>query len=143
MISAVSGISFKGETVNAQDLINSPGQFATIPQAEVPADSFEKAGEEEKKKNTGLKVAIGTALVALAAFIGLGVAVHKGKLEHVDIPAEGFFAKTKAHIKNAGAKVGEWADSCYNWATKLFGREGAKDAKKGADAAQAGTEAAK
>ena len=143
MISAVSGISFKGETVNAQDLINSPGQFATVPQQEMPADSFEKAGEEKKKSNTGLKVAIGAAVVALAAFIGLGYAVRKGHLEHVDVPAEGFFAKAGAHIKNAGVKVGEWADSCYTSIMKLFGKDVAKDAKKAADAGEAATEAAK
>lgn len=136
MISAVSGISFKGETVNAQDLINSPGQFASAPKSEVPVDSFEKAGEEKKKSNNGLKAAIGTAIVALGAFIGLGYAVRKGHLEHVDIPAEGMFAKAKAHIQNAGVKVGEWADSCYNSIMKLFGRE-AKDAKAKPDAADA------
>lgn len=138
MISAVSGISFKGETVNAQDLINSPGQFTTAPQQEMPADSFEKAGSEEKKKsNTGLKVAIGAAVVALATFIGLGYAVRKGHLEHVDVPAEGFFAKAGAHIKNAAVKVGEWADSCYTSIMKLFGKDVAKDAKAKPDATDA------
>lgn len=136
MISAVSGISFKGEAVNAQDLINSPGQFSSAPQQEIPADSFEKAEEEKKSSNTGLKVAIGAALVALAAFVGLGYAVRKGHLEHVDVPAEGFFAKAGAHIKNAGVKVGEWADSCYNSILKLFGKE-VKEAKAKPDAADA------
>ena len=137
MISAVSGISFKGETVNAQDLINSPGQFATVPQQEAPADSFEKAGnEEQKKSNTGLKVAIGAALVALATFIGLGYAVRKGHLEHVDVPAEGMFAKAKAYVNNAAETVGKWADSCYTSILKLFNRE-AKDVKAKPDATDA------
>lgn len=125
MINAVSGISFKGENVNVQDLINSPGQFATVPQQEAPADSFEKAGEEIEKKDSkkGLKIAIGTALAALAAFVGLGIAVHKGSLKKADIPAEGFFEKSKAHIKNFAYKIGDAADSCYNWIAKKFGKE--------------------
>jgi len=143
MISAVSGISFKGENVNAQDLINSSGQFATAPKSEVPVDSFEKAGEEKKKSNTGLKAAIGTAIIALAAFIGLGYAVRKGHLEHKDIPAEGMFAKAGAYVNNAAETVGKWADSCYTSIMKLFGRDVAKDAKKAADAGEAATEAAK
>ena len=137
MISAVSGISFKGETVNAQDLINSPGQFATAPKSEVPVDSFEKASEEKKKSNTGLKVAIGAAVVALATFIGLGYAVRKGHLEHVDVPAEGMFAKAKAHVNNAAETVGKWADSCYTSIMKLFGKDVAKDVKAKPDATDA------
>ncbi|MBO6088360.1 hypothetical protein J6P92_08465 [bacterium] len=137
MISAVSGISFKGETINAQDLINSPGQFTTVPQQqEIPVDSFEKAGEEKKKSNTGLKVAIGVAVAALAAFIGLGYAVHNGHLERVDIPADGFLKKIGARIKNAGVKVGEWAESCYKSIMKLFGKE-VKDTKVKPDATDA------
>ena len=134
MISAISGISFKGETVNAQDLINSPGQFTTIPQQEIPADSFEKVVDEKKSSKKGLKIAIGTAIAALAAFAGLGYAVHSKHLEKVDIPAEGFLNKSTAYIKNAAFKIGDAADSCYKWVAKLFGRK-AEDAKTTAPAA--------
>ncbi len=118
MISAINNVSFG----NNQDLINSPGQFTTMPATpEMKPDSFEMEGEK-KKSHTGLKVLIGTALVALAAFIGLGVAVKKGNLKAVEVPTEGFMAKTKAQAQNFGVKVGEAAEKCYDKVAGWFGK---------------------
>lgn len=125
MISAVNGVSFG----NSQDLINSPGQFTTMaPTPEMKPDSFEMEGEK-KKSHTGLKVLLGTAIVALAAFIGLGVAVKKGSLTKVEVPAEGTIAKAQAKVKNFGVKVGEKAADWYESIMKMFGR-GEKAAAK-------------
>lgn len=123
MISSVSNISFKS---NAQDLINSPGAFATqAPKAEAAADEF--VGKKKSKSAAGL---ITTLVVALAAFAGLGYAVKSGKLTKVE-NAEKFMDK---YIKNPAAKVGGWAETCWNKITGLFG--GKKAAEKAADAAQ-------
>ncbi len=95
MISSVSSINFKGETVapNAQDLINSPGKYAATeaPKAETQADSFEKGAEQEegkaKKSKAGAVIGSLVGLLALA-YVGLSVAVAKNKLANADV-AEG------------------------------------------------------
>lgn len=134
MIDAVSNVNFRGEAANVQDLINAPGKFSS--QAPLPAaaaDSFERADSEEKKSGNGLAIAIGAAVAALAAFAGLGYAVRKGHLEKVDVNnVEGFFNKAWARIKNAGAYVGEKANSCYDTVAGWFGKE-AKDVKAKAE----------
>ena len=138
MIDAVSNVSFRGENSGA-DIINAPSKFSVqAPLPEAPVDSFERAGGEEKKSGKGLMAVIGTAIVALAAFAGLGYAVKKGHLEKVEVEnVEGFFNKAWARIKNAGAYLGEKANSCYETVAGWFGRE-AKDAKpKEAPAASA------
>lgn len=132
MIDAVSKVSFLGETVGAQDLINAPGKFTA--QAPIPAattDSFEKTNiDEDKKSGNGLVAAISTAIAAIAIFAGLGYAVKTGKLEKVDLAkTEGFFNKALARIKNAGVYIGEKANNCYESTLgKWFSRE-AKDTK--------------
>ena len=141
MIDAVSNVNFRGDAAGAQDLINAPGKFSA--QAPIPAataDSFEKTGiEEDKKSGSGLSAAIAAAVVALAAFAGLGYAVRGKHIEKVDINSvEGFFNKAWARVKNAGVYVGEKANSCYETVAGWFGKE-AKDAKATAEAA---TEAA-
>ena len=135
MISAVSNVSFRGDA--GADLISAPGKFsAQAPVADMPADSFESTGEKKSKK--GLKAALITAGLALAAFVGLGYAVKSGKLKHVDIAeGDGFFKSLWTRTKNVGAKIGGWAESCYNTVAGWFGHEG----KKAADAAEAATEA--
>lgn len=121
MISSVSNVSFKGDVAPNAELINAPSQFSTAP--EIPADSFEKEGLGEEDKSSSVKKGlIGTALVALATFAGLGYAVKNGKISKVEIPAEGIFAKAKAYAQNAAHKVGSWAESCWNWAAGLFGK---------------------
>ena len=117
MIGAINNVSFG----NSQDLINSPGQFSTTAIPEAKPDTFEME-DENKKSHTGLKVLIGTALVALAAFVGLGVAVKKGKISKVDVPAEGFMAKAKAKAQNFGFSVGEQAQKCYEKVAGWFGK---------------------
>ena len=123
MISAINNLSFG----NAQDLINSPGQFSTIATPASKPDTFEIEGEN-KKSNKGLKILLGTALVALAAFVGLGVAAKKGHLTKVDVPAEGFMAKAKAKVRNFGFSVGEQAQKCYDKVAGWFSK-GEKTAK--------------
>ena len=141
MINSVSNVSFRGETagVNAQDLINSQGKYTTV--TEVPADSFQKEGAQEKKKG-GYGALIGTLLVALATFAGLGYAVKKGHLEKVEVPAEGFFAKAKAHIKNGATTVGEWAGKCWDTVAGWFGKGAKEVTEKADDATKAAEKAA-
>lgn len=113
MINSVPNLSFRGEVANAQDLINSPGQFASPAQiAELPPDSFEFEGQEKKKSGKGL---VGTLLVGLAAFAGLGYAVKKGHLEKpvIDETAS-FFKKLWPKTKNLGHTIGEYAVKAWD-----------------------------
>lgn len=121
MINSVSNLSFRGEAVNSQDLINSPGQFASPAQvAELPPDSFEFEGQEKKK--SGAKGLVGALLVGLAAFAGLGYAVKGKHLEKVDIKeADNFFKKLWPRTKNLGHTIGEYAVKAWdNTLGKLF-----------------------
>lgn len=125
MISAVNNVSF-GDS--AQDLINSPGQFTTMASVpEMKPDSFEMENGK-KKSHKGLKALLGVVVVALAAFIALGVAVKKGNLKSIEVPTEGAMAKAKAKIQNFGVKVGEKAESWYESIAKMFNK-GEKAAK--------------
>lgn len=123
MINSVSGVSFRGEALNTQDLINAPGKYAAP--ADVAVDSFEKQGKAKKKGGRGL---LATAAVALAAFVALGIAVKKGHLERVEInEANGFFSKLLQRGKNLATTVGEYAVRAWDaTAGKLFNR-GASD----------------
>lgn len=121
MINSVPNLSFRGEVTNAQDLINSPGQFATPAQiADLPPDSFEMQGEEKKKSRA--KGVIATLGLALAAFAGLGYAVKKGHLEKPIInEADGFFKKLWPQTKKLGHTIGEYAVKAWdNTLGKLF-----------------------
>ena len=106
MISSVSNINFRGDagTVNAQDLINSPGKFTTQPQAaDVKSDSFEKEGEVKKKNKTG--IIIGSIVGALAvAYITLSALVHKGTINRVPDTGD---LKFKDKIQNFFYSIGE------------------------------------
>ena len=123
MISAVSKISFRGE--GTQDIINAPGKFSAQPSiTEVPADSFEKSDSEGSK--SGWKKLLAVAIVALAAFAGLGYAVKAEKLAKVDIDKlenANFFGKAWARIKNGCFWVGEKAEGCYDAIAGLFNKE--------------------
>ena len=132
MISSISNnVHFRGEAVSAQDLINSPGNFSANIPADKP-DTFEKAPfEEENNEKSYLPAIIGTAVAALAAFVGLGVAVKKGKLEKVEVAeADSFFKKLWTRTKNVGFSIGEAAGKCYDKIAKLFGKETEKVAEK-------------
>jgi hypothetical protein len=127
MIGSVSNLSFRGEAVNAQDLINAQGQFTTPAQPrELPPDSFEK--EDSEEKNSGAKALIGTLAVALAGFAGLGYAVKKGHLEKIAInDADNFFPKLWQKTKNVGFSIGENAVKCWdNTLGKLFTKSSTK-----------------
>lgn len=121
MINSVQNLSFRGEVANAQDLINSPGQFTTPTKvADLPPDSFEMQGGEKKKSCA--KGIITTLGLALAAFAGLGYAVKKGHLEKPVInEADGFFKKLWPRTKNLGNTIGEYAVKAWdNTLGKLF-----------------------
>lgn len=82
MISAISSVSFRGETDNKDlnALINQPGKYSNSAQAAPLAPEADRADLSTKaskeKSNTG-KV-IGGTLAALAlAWIGLGIAVGR------------------------------------------------------------------
>jgi len=119
MISPVSNrLSFRGN----EDLFNSPGKF-TVQNQEVKKDFNEKRFDESNnKKKVWVPVTIG-ALALLAGFIGLGYAVRKGNLKHVDVSeVEGTFSKLWTRCKNIGHTIGETADKCYsNTFGKWFG----------------------
>lgn len=114
MINSVPNLSFRGDVANAQDLINSPGQFASPAQiAELPPDSFEFEGQEKKK--SGAKGILTTLALGLAAFAGLGYAVKKGHLEKPVInEADGFFKKLWPQTKNLAHTVGEYAVKAWD-----------------------------
>lgn len=122
MINSVSGVSFRGDIPSNAELINSPGQFSSAP--EYQPDSFEKEGlGEENKSSSGKKGLIGTALVALASFVGLGYAVKIGKLKEFKMPDDaGFFTKIRGYAQNAVHKVGEWGEACWNKIAGWFGK---------------------
>lgn len=120
MINSVSGVSFRSNP----DLISAPGKYSQQP-ANIPmmeADSFEMAGAEKKKSKKGLWAALGTAAVVIGGLIGLGYAVKSGKLSAVEVPAEGFIAKAKAHVINAANKVGTWGETCINTVAGWIGK---------------------
>ena len=123
MINSVSGVSFRGEALNTQDLINAPGKYAAP--ADVAVDSFEKQGKAKKKGGRGL---LATAAVALAAFVALGIAVKKGHLERVEInEANGFFSKLLQRGKNLATTVGEYAVRAWDATAGRLFNKGASD----------------
>lgn len=125
MISSVSSVHFGN---NAQSLINDPGKFSQLPAAKVDAPADEFVPKNKKSSKGGLAT---LAIVALAAFAGLGVAVKKGKLAKVE-NAEKFMDK----IKNIGASIGGAAEKCWNKITGLFSKKADKVAEAAEKAAE-------
>lgn len=107
MINSVSGISFRGETaLNSADLINSPGKYTkTKARADMPSDAYEPS--EKKKSHKG--TVLGIIGLLAAAYIGLGIAVHKGAITKVENP-EGIMQK----VKNFFCSIGENADNLWS-----------------------------
>lgn len=137
MISAVSGVNFRGEKTDFNSLINQPGKYAAGAPASQPAQpegdkaDLSSSIPAEEKSNTG-KV-IGGIIGALAlAWIGLGIAVgHKGsKWQKIDAP-EGLGQKAKNFFYTIGESAKKAYDSTLG---KWFG-------KKADDAANAAEEA--
>lgn len=147
MIKAVSGISFKNDAnKDINSLISSPGKYSAASAPAAPqapaADKADSFGKEEKS-NTALKVG-GTLAVLAAIWIGLGIAVSKGKLDSwkADGVSDGWGAK----LKNVVYQIGESAKKAYdNTLGKWFGKKAddAADAAKKTDAPKTGGEAPK
>lgn len=114
MVNSVSNFSFRANAMNAQDLINSPGQFSSPASVgSLPVDSFEATGS--KKKKSVAKGFLATSLVALGAFVGLGYAVRKGYLSKAIInDSDGFIKKLWPKTKNLGHTIGEFAGKCWD-----------------------------
>ena len=137
MISAVSGVNFRGEKTDFNSLINQPGKYAAGAPASQPAQPEGDKAElstsvpKEEKSNTG-KI-IGGIIGALAlVWIGLGIAVGRKALTHVDAP-EGFAQKAKNFFYTIGESAKKAYDSTLG---KWFG-------KKADEVVDAGEEAVK
>ena len=127
MISAVSGVNFRGNTekTDFNNLINQPGKYAAGASASQPAqpESSDKAdlstsAPEKEKNNTG-KV-IGGIIGALAlVWIGLGIAVGRKALTHVDAP-EGFAQNAKNFFYTIGKSASDAYDKTLG---KWFGKK--------------------
>lgn len=137
MISAVSGVNFRGEKTDFNSLINQPGKYAAGAPASQPAQPEGDKAElstsvpKEEKSNTG-KV-IGGIIGALAlVWIGLGIAVGRKALTHVDAP-EGFAQKAKNFFYTIGKSASDAYDKTLG---KWFG-------KKADEVVDAGEEAVK
>lgn len=125
MLNSVSGVSFKGDVTpaqNTQDLISAPSQFSAS-LADAPVDSFEKVGEEKKRSKAPVVIG-GLLALAAATYIGLGIAVGKGKLKKV----EGTDLKFMEKAQNWAHAVGDNAKSVWNKVTGWFGKKGAEEA---------------
>lgn len=140
MISAISNVSFKGDAPateavgqNYNDLINSPGKYsANAQEQKAPqGDQVDLSTKKEKSHKTG--IIIGSVIGALAlAWIGLGIAVGKGKL----VKIEGADLKFGDKCKNFFHTIGNSAKKSYDSTLgKWFG-------KKADDAAAVVTEGA-
>jgi len=144
MIGPVSGVSFKGEeSKDMSSLINSPGKFSTAASAASQAPTADKVElsttSKKEKSNTAAK--IGGTLAALAAvWVGLGIAVGKGKLADWKLPADAADAGWGAKAKDLVYKVGESAKKAYDATLgKWFGKKAADAAD---EASEAGSKAA-
>lgn len=117
MISSVSNVNFRGDaaSVNAQDLINSPGKFTTqAPKTDAPADSFEKEGAPAEKKKSKTSAIIGTIVGLLAAtYVGLSIAVGKKALTRA-VAEEGKELGFLGKVKNFFVDIGESGEKLWN-----------------------------
>lgn len=146
MINSVSGVSFRGE-VDTQALLNQPGKYTTqapIPETEV--DTFNDKPAGQKKSHIG--AVIGTVVGLLAAtYIGLGIAVGKGKLNKA-VAAEGGNLTFMQKTKNFFVSVGENAKKCWDTVCGWFGKgkkaveEGAEGGSRAVDDAESAAAAA-
>ena len=116
MTNSVSNVSFRAESaVNTQDLIHSPGKYTTqTPKTEAQADSFEKEGavSDKKKSKTGAIIG-GVAALLLASYVGLSVAVGKGKISK-KVAAEGENLKFGEKVNNFFYSIGDSGRNLWN-----------------------------
>lgn len=119
MLSAVSSVSFRGDTAKNQDIINAPGKFSNPQPKRAPKpDTFESP--ENENKHTTAKV-IGTIVgLAALAWIGLGIAVgRKGSNWKKIEKLEGEELKRMDKVKNFFFSIGESANNAFK---KVFKR---------------------
>lgn len=141
MISSVSSVSFRGEADNKDlnALISQPGKYSSSNAATQQATEGDKvdlstSSGDKKKSNTG--AIIGGVIGALAlAWIGLGLAVGKGKLSKIEAP-DGIGQKAKNFFHTIGKSAVDAYDATLG---KWFGKKAGEAAE---DAAKAGSEAA-
>lgn len=142
MISAVSSVSFRGETGAQKDLnslISDPGKFSSAAPAQTAAQQQPKADEailsnkpEKEKNNTG-KIIAGVISALALVWIGLGYAVGRKGSQWTKIEApEGITQK----CKNFFYAIGESAVKTYdNTLGKWFGKKAGEAAEEAAEGA--------
>lgn len=117
MISAISSVSFRGETDNKDlnALINSPGKYSNSAQAAQQAPAGDRADlstKEFKKEKSNTGLIIGSVLGALAlAWIGLGIAVGRKGSNWTKIDEPAGFAD---NAKNFFFAIGNSAKKAYD-----------------------------
>ena len=129
MLQSVSGVNFRGDVVNSQDLISGQGRYSTAGVVSEP-DVFESS---EKKSNASKGLKIAGAIVALAAlaWAGLGIAVgRKGSNWQKIAAEEGKELKFMQKVKNVFYEIGNSAVTAY----KAVFKHGEKAAEKAAKA---------
>lgn len=135
MVSAISNVSFRADAVNKDlnSLINDPGKYSSAqqqaPAKDLGADKVDLSTNAAKKEKSNTGAIIGGILGVLAlTWIGLGVAVSKGKLNEIP-EAAGWGEK----LKNIAFKIGKSADDAYK---STFGKWFGKAEKTTAEATE-------
>lgn len=140
MISSVSSVSFRGEADNKDlnALISQPGKYSASPAGAQQAPEGDKVdlSTTQKKEKSHTGAIIGGIIGALAlAWIGLGIAVGKGKLSKIEAP-EGIGQKAKNFFHTIGKSAVDAYDATLG---KWFGKKAGEVAE---DATKAGSETA-
>ena len=129
---AINSLSFRGtgaESAGSIAKAQKPVECPTCGQVSFKADSFEYSNGKVKKKNSGLKVVLGTLGAAALAVVGLGCAYKNGGNKN-----------WLRWAKNENKFFGKVAKTCSEWCStvKRWGEEGIGRVKnlfkgKGAD----------
>lgn len=130
---AINSLSFRGtgaESAGSIAKAQKPVECPTCGQVSFKADSFEYSGKP-KKKNTGLKVVLGTLGAAALAVVGLGCARKYGgnkKWLNWANNGENFLGKTAEKCEKLYNKVLEKGKAAIEWIKdRLPKRKGPKD----------------
>lgn len=130
MISAVSGVSFRGATEDFQRLVQSEGKFSNKNAAQTAQTAEQFSAEQPaKKKGKAGKIIGGT----LAGIVVAGLALYglkRGDVLKIDKEATGIVKKSLSKLAEAGDWIGE---KIVNPFLKLFKSNKAKDVEKEAE----------